>query len=348
MSLAFLIWVYRRIRREMSMQYVANLETQRQREILSVTLSSIGDAVIVTDMGGNITFMNPVAETLTGWPASEAEETPCSTVFRLITEKDRKPIPNPVEKILTTGRIAGVGSHTLLIRRDGSEIPIDDSGAPIRQSDGSLRGVVLTFPRLHRAQGRREHADRGEGEKTEEAARAKDRFIATLSHELLTPHPGPCDRFEWRAGSEFPDKLREGLELIRRNVDLEARLIDDLLDLTRIQSGKLKGASRAGRRARGHPLGAASLRDGALETRHWDFRFRQRGEGARQRRPRTLPASALEHSRQRREVHSGQWPDRNPHIEPRPRHVGSRNIGQRHRHEREYARENFPPIRTSR
>jgi PAS domain S-box-containing protein len=239
-NLAFLVWVYRRIRREMSMQYVANLETQRQREILSVTLSSIGDAVIVTDMGGNITFMNPVAETLTGWPASEAEETPCSKVFRLITEKDRKPIPNPVEKILTTGRIAGAGSHTLLIRRDGSEIPIDDSGAPIRQSDGSLRGVVLTF-RDFTAHKAAESMLIEAKEKTEEAARAKDRFIATLSHELLTPlTPVLATVSEWRAGREFPDELREGLELIRRNVDLEARLIDDLLDLTRIQSGKLK------------------------------------------------------------------------------------------------------------
>ncbi len=239
LNLAFLGWAYSRLRREMSLQYVAALETERQREILAVTLSSIGDAVIITDTRGHITFINKVAEELTGWMAAEAEDLPCVRVFRIINEETRAPVESPVDKVLATGAIVGLANHTLLIRKDGTEVPIDDSGAPIRESDGMVRGVVLVF---------RDFSTHKETERTlvkakeavEAASRAKDEFLATLSHELRTPlTPVVVTLSAWETGNRLPEELREDLRLVRRNVELEARLIDDLLDLTRIEHGKL-------------------------------------------------------------------------------------------------------------
>lgn len=129
----------------MVQQYVATLETLRQKEILAVTLSSIGDAVIITDIKGRITFLNAVAEKLTGWTASEVEERLCSEVFRIIDEETQSPVKSPVDRVLRSGAIPRLANHTLLIRKDGSELPIDDSGAPIRESDGTVRGVVVVF-----------------------------------------------------------------------------------------------------------------------------------------------------------------------------------------------------------
>lgn len=143
--LAFLAWAFARIRREMTRQYVAALETQRQKDILSVTLASIGDAVIITDTLGKITFINDVACRLTGWDRHEAYEQPCEQVFRVISETAREQRENPVHRILRDGVTVGLANNSLLIRRDGSELPIDDSGAPIREADGTVRGVVLVF-----------------------------------------------------------------------------------------------------------------------------------------------------------------------------------------------------------
>jgi PAS domain S-box-containing protein len=118
---------------------------REQGEQFRVTLASIGDAVIATDTGGRIVFMNTVAEALTGWSASEAAGKPSAEVFRIVNASTRAAVENPVELVLRVGRVVGLANHTLLIARDGSERPIDDSGAPVRASDGSLRGVVLVF-----------------------------------------------------------------------------------------------------------------------------------------------------------------------------------------------------------
>ncbi len=109
------------------------------------TLMSIGDAVIVTDTGVRVTFLNPVAETLTGWPATEAAGLPLDRVFRIVNEATRVPVDSPVTRALRDGVIVGLANHTLLIARDGTERPIDDSAAPIRGEDGAVAGVVLVF-----------------------------------------------------------------------------------------------------------------------------------------------------------------------------------------------------------
>ncbi len=120
-------------------------ETDRERERLDVTLSSIGDAVISADTAGTVTYLNPVAVALTGWSAEEACSKPVETVFNIINETTRETVESPVTKALRAGTIVGLANHTLLLARDGREIPIADSVAPIRDHAGLITGVVMVF-----------------------------------------------------------------------------------------------------------------------------------------------------------------------------------------------------------
>ncbi|MHB8736701.1 MAG: PAS domain-containing hybrid sensor histidine kinase/response regulator, partial [Terriglobales bacterium] len=123
----------------------AQQEERRHREQLHVTLTSIGDAVIVTDTHGVVTFLNPVAQQLTGWQPQEAAGQPLSHVFPIVNEETRLPSENPVTKVLREGQVVGLANHTLLLTRDGREIPMDESAAPIRGHEGAVAGVVLVF-----------------------------------------------------------------------------------------------------------------------------------------------------------------------------------------------------------
>jgi len=120
-------------------------EAERQREWLRTTLASIGDAVIATDATGAVSFMNAVAESLTGWSQTEAVSRPLNDIFPIINEHTRARVSNPVDRVLETGVVVGLANHTLLLARDGREIAIDDSAAPIRDATGALLGVVLVF-----------------------------------------------------------------------------------------------------------------------------------------------------------------------------------------------------------
>ena len=111
----------------------------------STTLASIGDAVIASDVEGRITFMNAVSEALTGWTLNEASLKPVGEIFHIICEDTRLKVEDPVARVLKQGRIIGLANHTVLMRRDGTEIPIDDSGAPIKNKEGKTTGVVLIF-----------------------------------------------------------------------------------------------------------------------------------------------------------------------------------------------------------
>lgn len=116
-----------------------------EKERLAVTLRSIGDAVIATDKNGNIMLMNKVAEDLTGFRFYEVAQKPLVTAFTIINEVTRQPCDNPVDIVLQNNRVVGLANHSVLVRRDGSEISITDSGAPIINNDGSIIGVVLVF-----------------------------------------------------------------------------------------------------------------------------------------------------------------------------------------------------------
>ena len=134
-----------RLRRLLADAERAREQEAQRKATLETVLSSIGDAVMVTDAAGSITFLNPVAEQLTGWSQAEALQRPLSEVFRAIDQNTRTPIENPALVVLRTGQSATMANHTALLARDGREIPIDDSAAPIRGPRGALSGVVLAF-----------------------------------------------------------------------------------------------------------------------------------------------------------------------------------------------------------
>jgi PAS domain S-box-containing protein len=116
-----------------------------QKERLRTTLSSIGDAVISADRNGNVTYLNPVAESLTGWAIKDAAGLPLTQVFNIINESTRLPVPDPAIRALSEGIIVGLANHTVLVSKEGKERPIDDSAAPIRCKDGEIVGCVLVF-----------------------------------------------------------------------------------------------------------------------------------------------------------------------------------------------------------
>ena len=110
-----------------------------------ITLASIGDAVIVTDLKGRVTFMNAVAESLTGWALADAQGNDLRQIFQIVDAETRRQAESPVQRVLRDGNVVGLANHTLLIARDGAEHLIDDSGAPIRDSAGRVNGVILVF-----------------------------------------------------------------------------------------------------------------------------------------------------------------------------------------------------------
>jgi PAS domain S-box-containing protein len=123
----------------------AQIHASEHRELLRVTLHSIGDGVITTDVEGRVTYMNRVAEALTGWARQDVSGRPLDAVFRIINEQTRQPVENPAMKALRQGVVVGLANHTVLVRKDGSECPIDDSAAPISDERGRLSGCVLIF-----------------------------------------------------------------------------------------------------------------------------------------------------------------------------------------------------------
>ena len=234
--------------RERTTQLIA-----QEREHLSVTLASIGDAVIATDVGGRVTLMNPVAASITGWRPEEAVGLPIHEVFRIVSEETRQSAENPVSRVLAEGQLQDLGNHTILVSRDGRERPIDNSGAPIRSSDGRIRGAVLVFrdvserrtqeQALRDSEQRfRDAAQREElaRKDAETANRLKDEFLAVLSHELRTPLNAVVGWAQILQGLAPPEgPLARGLASIKRNAEAQQRLVEDLLDVSRIVTGKL-------------------------------------------------------------------------------------------------------------
>jgi PAS domain S-box-containing protein len=154
-----------------------NQQLGGERERLRVTLASIGDAVMVTDDEGCITFMNAVALALTGWPEQAALGQPLDQVFRIINEQSRASGENPVTRVLREGNIVGLANHTVLITKDGREIPIDDSGAPIRNARGKTTGVVLIF---------RDITERRQAEQALKASEERFRALIENSSDGIT------------------------------------------------------------------------------------------------------------------------------------------------------------------
>ena len=124
---------------------ISHSRAHQRQEVFRVTLRSIGDAVITTDIEARITYINGVAESLTGWSHEDALGQPLDRVFRIVNEVTRQPVENPAVRALRQGLVVGLANHTILIKKDGSECPIDDSAGPIRNEQGHVSGCVLIF-----------------------------------------------------------------------------------------------------------------------------------------------------------------------------------------------------------
>ena len=168
----------------------------------STTLKSIGDAVIATDRSAVVTFMNAVAEDLMGWKLDDAFGRKLTDVFNIVNRDTRLPVENPVGKVLREGAIVGLANHTLLIARDGREIPIDDSAAPIKDGQGTITGVVLVFRDIterERAELEREKADKAVLRAKEEWERTFNTIpdliaIVDKEHRVLRVNQAMADR----------------------------------------------------------------------------------------------------------------------------------------------------------
>jgi PAS domain S-box-containing protein len=249
-AMALLHWTTREREREQAARATAEAVaavTASSEAWFRTTLVSIGDAVIATDEAGRIRTMNPVAERLTGWTEAEARNRPLDAVFRIVNETTQRPVENPVTRVLRDGEIVGLANHTVLIARDGRTIPIDDSAAPIRPQEGPMTGAVLVFRDITaRRKAEREQALVLEREQVarrdlEAASRGKDEFVTTLSHELRTPLNAI---FGWvqllRAGALDEAARAHALEVIERNTRTQTRMVEDLLDMSRIMTGQFR------------------------------------------------------------------------------------------------------------
>ncbi len=221
------------LHRSLSARNVAMLLLARQNELFQTTLASIGDAVITTDTASQVTFLNPVAEAMTGWTNDSARGKPLETVFQILREDTREPAENPAIKALREGAVIGLANHTLLISRDGSECAIDDSAAPIRNEQGAVAGVVLVF---------RDITERLSAEKSLRTAdRLKDEYLAMLAHELRNPLAPIRNSLQILKQSAANSETRElAREMAERQVKHMALLLDDLLDVARISSGRIE------------------------------------------------------------------------------------------------------------
>jgi PAS domain S-box-containing protein len=211
-----------------------------QREWLRVTLDSIGDAVIATNTSGRVTFLNPTAQTLTGWREEEARDRPLAEIFNILNEETREPAQSPVATVLREGVVAGLANHTVLIARDGHEIPIDDSAAPIRGDDGRFLGVVMVFHDIRERRDLERELYR-RAERLAEADRRKDEFLAMLAHELRNPlAPIRNSLYIMALPGASAEAVTRVREMMERQVQHLVRLVDDLLDVSRITRGKIE------------------------------------------------------------------------------------------------------------
>ena len=233
------------INRTIGARAAAQRSALESEQRLRVTLESIGDAVIATDVAGRVTYMNPVAEALTGWRRADSRDLPLDQVFRIVNEFSRDAVESPVSKVIREGGVVGLANHTLLIAREGSERPIDDSGAPIRDASGALMGVVLVFRDVtvrRQSEQARERLLRAESEReiAQGASRAKDEFLAVVSHELRSPLTAALSWVELLRGESLDGAQRtRALDTIERNLRQQTVLVSDLLDVSRIVAGKL-------------------------------------------------------------------------------------------------------------
>lgn len=181
---------------------------QKREEWLSTTLRSIGDAVIATDEQGQVLFMNGIAEDLTGWKQQEAEGRNAREVFHIVNEETGAEVDSPIEKAIEHGIIVGLANHTVLIAKEGTERPIEDSGAPIRDLQGKLVGVVLVF---------RDVSDRRQHEIEHEAYVAE---LAQLNERLR------------RAMTETHHRVKNNLQVVAALIEMQEQSAAEMVPMS--------------------------------------------------------------------------------------------------------------------
>ncbi len=211
-------FVFYLVRQNIRQERIAVAEVAAQRELYLTTLASIGDAVISTDAEGNVVFLNSVAENLTGWTTDEAAGRPLTEVFRIINETTRATVENPALRAIREGAIVGLANHTLLLTRDGNEVPIDDSAAPIRDDSGKVIGSVLVFRDIssHKQSVRRLEASE---------ARMRSMLNSALDGIISIDHHGNVIEFNYSAEKMFGYQRDEilGKEMAELIVPLDHR-----------------------------------------------------------------------------------------------------------------------------
>ena len=236
LALSLVLGLYiRRLLKEVSSAFRRSNDTLRLRaeqaffseQRLRTTLQSIGDAVVTCDREGLVETMNPVAEQLTGWSAAEAQGHPLETVFHIVDETTREPVENPVAKVKRLNRIVGLANHTVLIRHDGSELFIDDSGAPIRDKTGDIIGVVLVFRDITLAKKSREAL------LANEKLAVAGRLAATIAHEIHNPLDSVSNLLFLMDGESTPEESAQFLALARQEITRVTQISRAMLSLYR-------------------------------------------------------------------------------------------------------------------
>jgi PAS domain S-box-containing protein len=246
---------YRHVLHTVQQRHTALLRSEtdleQQKEWFRVTLTSIGDGVIVTDREGRVVFMNHEAERLTGWTSVEALLNPLPAIFRIINEETREKVENPVSQVFHRKKIVDLSKEAVLVGRYGQEWPIEDTAAPILDAEGGMLGVVLVFHdateirRTQRAQ--REHSDELEREVNERTATLRqavadlEAFSYTVSHDLRSPlraMQGFAEAVLEDYGEKLDEQGRNYLVRIKNAAERLDRLIQDLLSFTRLSREK--------------------------------------------------------------------------------------------------------------
>jgi PAS domain S-box-containing protein len=208
---ALLAWETRRLFHQLAAVYNRQIEEVKSKadesydreQWLNTTLRSIGDAVIACDTEGNVVFINLIAEQITGWTEAEAKGISLHTVFPIFNEETRATVENPVDKVRRLGTVVGLANHTFLVSKDGREICIDDSGAPIRNSTGEMIGIVLVFRDITERR-----ASEGALMRAEKLATA-GRMAASVAHEVNNPLEGLTNLIYIARHSEDMPEIRQ-------------------------------------------------------------------------------------------------------------------------------------------
>lgn len=195
------------LEKEIEMRQQAQESLKRSEQRWATTLTSIGDAVIATDTAGNIVFLNAEAERVTGWMLREASGRPVEEVFRIVNEQTHQTLESPVAKVMRTGLVCGLANHTSLVRKDGTEVPIDDSGAPIISESGEITGAVLVFRNIT---GRR---------KTENEIKVQRQLLETALNSMPAQVSLIGDDLRIRLANEAYQAIAPGKKMVGKTLD---------------------------------------------------------------------------------------------------------------------------------